>query len=300
MHLRLSEPLGIDPCVDIVIHKLFGDPKHEPVLLSFLNAVLAWPVPIVRTQVLNPFTPDLYKGQRGLILDIRAEDEHGRIYQIEMQRRIDTALPQRMLWSWSRVYGAELGKSEDHGELKPVIAVWICESDIFPASTQAHLRFQMREEREGFLLHGDAQIDVLQLHRWWRSRSDLLASKVGAWFWFFNEAQEWTEVPAEIDSPAMEQAMEILHDFRKDTFLNDLYRGRAEAERVERGAQKALEKALRAEEEERRQKEAALQREAAERLEKEAALTAKEAALAEAERLRALLLAAGIALPDQR
>ena len=57
--------------------------------------------------------------------------------------------------------------------------------------------------------------------------------------------------------------MEILHDFRKDTFLNDLYRGRAEAERVERGAQKALEKALRAEEEEGRLKEAALRREAA-------------------------------------
>ena len=156
MHLRLSEPLGIDPCVDIVIHKLFGDPAHEAVLLNFLNAVLAWPVPVVRARVRNPFTPDLYKGQRGLILDIRAEDEQGRIYQIEMQRRNDTALPQRMLWSWSRVYGAELGKGEDHAELRPVIAVWICETDIFPASAQAHLRFQMREEREGFLLHGDA------------------------------------------------------------------------------------------------------------------------------------------------
>jgi hypothetical protein len=123
---------------------------------------------------------------------------------------------------------------------------------------------------------------------------------------FFDEAEAWTEVPAEIDSPTMEQAMEILHDFRKDTFLNDLYRGRAEAERVERGAQKALERALRAEEEERSQKEeerrlkeAALQREAAARLEKEAALSAKEAALAESERLRALLVAAGIPLSDR-
>jgi predicted transposase/invertase (TIGR01784 family) len=328
MHLRLSEPLGIDPCVDIVIHKLFGDPAHEAVLLNFLNAVLAWPVPVVRARVRNPFTPDLYKGQRGLILDIRAEDEQGRIYQIEMQRRNDTALPQRMLWSWSRVYGAELGKGEDHAELRPVIAVWICETDIFPASAQAHLRFQMREEREGFLLHGDAQIDVLQLRRWWRSRTDILASKVGAWFWFFNEAEAWTEVPAEIVSPTMEQAMEILHDFRKDTYLNDLYRGRAEAERVERGAQKALERALRAEEEERRQKEEERRQKEEERhlkeeerrqkeeerhlkeeerRQKEAALLAKEAALqreasalAEAERLRALLLAAGISLPDPR
>ena len=80
--------------------------------------------------------------------------------------------------------------------------------------------------------------------------------------------------------------MEIPHYVRKYTYLNDLFRGRAEAERVERGARKARERALRAEEGERRQKEAALQREAT--------------ALAEAERLRALLLAAGISLPDPR
>ncbi len=80
--------------------------------------------------------------------------------------------------------------------------------------------------------------------------------------------------------------MEIPHDVRKDTYLTDLYRGRAEAERLERGAQKALERALRGEEDERQQKEAALQREAS--------------ALAEVERLQALLLAAGISLPDTR
>jgi hypothetical protein len=139
--------------------------------------------------------------------------------------------------------------------------------------------------------YGDAQIGVLQLRRWWRARADILATPVGAWFWFLHEAQDWTEVPAEIDSPTMEQAMEILHDVRKDTFLNDLYRGREEAERVERGAHKALDKAQRGQEQERRLKEEALQREAA-------ALSAKEAAVAEAERLRALLLAAGIRLPD--
>ena len=158
-----------------------------------------------------------------------------------------------------------------------------------PAPLRAPRRRLVRGHRDP--PYGDAQIDVLQLRRWWRARADILATPVGAWFWFFNEAQDWTEVPAEIDSPTMEQAMEILHDVRKDTFLNDLYRGREEAERVERGARKALEKAQRGEEQERRLKEEALQREAA-------ALSAKEAAVAEAERLRALLVAAGIRLPD--
>ena len=72
--------------------------------------------------------------------------------------------------------------------------------------------------------------------------------------------------------------MEILLNFREDTFLNDLDRGRAEAERVERGAQKAWERALRAEEEARR---------------------LKGVARAEAERLRALRWSAGIVLPDR-
>ena len=197
-------------------------------------------------------------------------------------------------------------RSEDHAARKPVIVVWNCETDLFPDSVQAHLRFQMREAREGFVLHGDAQIDVLQLRRWWRSRAEILASSVGPWFWFFNEAEAWTEVPAEIVSPTMEQAMEILHDFRKDSFLNDLYRGRAEAERVERGAQKALERALRAEEEERqlkeeerRLKEAALAREASAVSAREAALAREASARAEAERLRALLVAAGVSFPDK-
>ena len=333
MHLRLSEPLGIDPCVDIVFHKLFGDPNHEAVLIHFLNAVLGWAVPIARATVQNPFAPDLYQGQRGLVLDIRAEDEQGRTYQIEMQRRNDLALSQRMLWSWARIYGTELGKSEDHAALRPVIAVWICEADLFPSAAQAHLRFQMREAREGFLLHEDAQIDVLQLRRWWKDRADLLHSSIGAWFWFFNEAQDWTEVPAEIDSPTMEQAMEILHDFRKDTFLNDLYRGRAEAERLERGMQRALERAQRGEEqalrereealrereealrqkeeerrlkeeerrqkeEERRQKEEALRQKAEASTREAAARREREAVEAEMGRLRALLEAAGIRPSD--
>ena len=281
MHLRLSEPVGIDPTVDVVFHKLFADPANEPVLRSFLTAVLA--LPIVRVKVRNPFQPHIWKGQHGLIIDVRATDNNGRIYQIEMQRKVDLALPQRILYGWARLYGDQLRQGEPHQLLKPVISLWVCRQDLVPDSAKAHLRFGFREVTEGTLLHPDAQIDILQLQRWAHSRDALLATPLGAWFWFFNEAPRWTEVPAPIQTPVMEHAMSTLHSFRQDVQLNDLYRGRIEAERVQRGVQLALEQAL-----------AEAERE---RAEKERERTEKEREQARNAHLRALLRAAGIATP---
>jgi hypothetical protein len=147
--------------------------------------------------------------------------------------------------------------------------VWICEQDPFPTSRKAHLSFSIREVDEGFLLHGDARVDILQLSRWARERenaaSELAASPLGAWFWFLNEAAEWREVPAEIDAPILEEAMGVLNEFRTDVRKNALYRGRLDAERVEatlreerRQVEERLAEALAEAEKERAEKEAAL------------------------------------------
>jgi hypothetical protein len=153
------------------------------------------------------------------------------------------------------------------------------------------------------------------------------------WLWFFNEAKKWTEVPAEIDSPNLEQAMKTPFDSRYGDFRTDLFRRRHEALRIERGYRIALENALSGTPEERSAKAEAIlteagapgygsaesvAREIAEMEEKEAQelataerkameqaireaaaeRAAKEAALAELERLRALVIAAGLRLPD--
>ena len=80
------------------------------------------------------------------------------------------------------------------------------------------------------------------------------------------------EVPAEINSPVLEEAMGVLNDFRTDVRKNALYRGRLDAERVEATRQEEMEAALAREE-------AALARE-------EAALAREKAALAEVARLQ--------------
>ena len=164
------------------------------------------------------------------------------------------------------------------------MSVWVCEEDVFPRAENAHLRFGLVEVREGFPLHTDIRFDVLQLGRWAQDREALIASPVGAWFWFFNEAERWREVPPQIDTEAMEAAMEALNDFRTDKHLNYLYRGQVEAERVELGRQREWEEARVGLENARAELDAALLREERERAEKERERAEKEAALLREER----------------
>ena len=166
------------------------------------------------------------------------------------------------------MYGDQLERGEEYGSLKPVVAIWLCERDLFPISDSSHLRFAVLETTKGFTLHDDARIDVLQFHRWFTERATLRDDPLYDWFRFFNEAKSWTEVPPDTHTPVLEDAMAVLHDFRADTHLNEVYRGRLEFERVQKGIDRQL---------------AELQATVvAERAE-------KEQALAEIARLRALL-----------
>jgi predicted transposase/invertase (TIGR01784 family) len=273
--ILLEEPLGIDPCVDVVFARLFGEEAHESIRLAFLNAVLAPAAPIRSARILSPIQPATFEDGKSVIVDIQAQDETGRTFQVEMQRRIDRDLAGRMLYDWSRLYADQLRRGEPYSSLRPVVSIWLCERDPFPQSKKAHLRFRLLEEGERFALHPDQQVDVLQLGRWRQSRQALLGSPLGRWFWFFNEASEWREVPPSIHTAEMEEAMAILNEFRKDESLHHLYESRLRAQRVEMDRELELK-----EEREGREQE---------RVAKEAALAAKEAALAEVAALRAQL-----------
>jgi predicted transposase/invertase (TIGR01784 family) len=280
MRFRSDTPVGIDPRVDVVFKKLFGDPEHERVRLRFLNDVLAPAVPITRAEVRNPFNLAEFEGDRSIVLDIEATDETGRVFQVEMQRRVDRNLSRRMLYDWSRVYSSQLREGDSFAQLRPVVSVWLCDEDAFPSAQGGHLRFQLLERREGIPLVGDLQIEVLQLRRWIRDRASLTNDPAWTWFCFMNEASGWREVPPWIDNVALEEAMEILDKFRSDVALSHLYRARVEAERIERGRQEELEEA-RAEAAEARAGEER------ERQEKERALQEREQALAELAALKA-------------
>jgi predicted transposase/invertase (TIGR01784 family) len=102
----LSEPIGIDPRVDIVFQHLFADPAREALRIDFLSAVLG--LQLTEATVESPLNLATFADARTVVVDVRAKDDQGRALHIEMQRRADAGLPQRMLYSWARLYAHQL------------------------------------------------------------------------------------------------------------------------------------------------------------------------------------------------
>jgi predicted transposase/invertase (TIGR01784 family) len=281
----------INPQIDCVFKALLGSNENKPILISFLNGILQWPVPIVEVDILNPHNEKEALTDKLSIVDIKARDEQARLYQIEIQLTTFPHLPERMLYTWCDFYGAQLQEGQDFRELKPVIAIWLLAENLFKQDHIHHHRFQMADIKNQTVLSNHGTIHVLELDKW-QYHAHLSAED--QWLYFFRDAQHWDDLPAELDNPIMRKAMETLKRFsekEKDYFT---YQAQQNYLREESTRQGLLEEAL-------QQKEAAEQREKAERQQKEAAVQREEAAMQQKEtalkeqtRLRELLQKAGI------
>src|SRR6266436_3251376 len=96
--------LGIDPKVDYAFKHLFGREATRPLLINLVDAVLD-PAPghhIATIELLNPFNPKEALTDKISILDIKARDQSGRQFNIEMQMLAYRYYEKRILYYWAR------------------------------------------------------------------------------------------------------------------------------------------------------------------------------------------------------
>jgi predicted transposase/invertase (TIGR01784 family) len=279
----------ISPSLDLVFKAIMGDPAHTHVLLDFLNCVLA-PERIVHVTILNPTPFAALLEEKSFTVDVLAEDSTGRKFQVEMQGWNHAALRRRMLWNWARIFGAQLQKGEVHTALRPVVAIWLVDDELWPGDPWNH-RFQALDVLSGQPLSQDLDIHVFELPkaRKLHLEAHAEAGPLGGWIRFFTEAGTWKELPKELQRPAMEVAMSTVEQFREDAHANLIYMLREEENRMRRTQQVALEEAEQALAQAEARAEAEQARAEAEqvRAEAERARAEAEQARAEAEQARA-------------
>ena len=77
-------PLGIRPINDLAFKKTFGTPENTLSLISLLNAILELDSPIVDVTIVNPYNLQDFETDKLSILDVKAIDRSGAIYDVEM------------------------------------------------------------------------------------------------------------------------------------------------------------------------------------------------------------------------
>ena len=161
----MSEKEYIKASSDIVVKYLLGVPETKKALVNFINAVLENSVfqPISQVTILNPFNIKNFKNDKVSVLDIKAKDKTGKVYNIEIQSTGDSHFKNRSLYYWARLYSSEIKEAEVYKELNPVICINLLNFILFNQTEHYHTCFHLREKNEGFTLTDHQEIHFIEL-----------------------------------------------------------------------------------------------------------------------------------------
>jgi predicted transposase/invertase (TIGR01784 family) len=117
--------LDVDPKVDYAFKHLFGRDATRPILMNVLDSVLNPPPGhhIREIELLNPFNAKEALDDKLSILDIKARDETGRQFNVEMQMLAFPHYPKRILYYACKLHQQQLHEGQDYLELKPTVSI---------------------------------------------------------------------------------------------------------------------------------------------------------------------------------
>ena len=276
----------IDPKVDCVFKALLGAEENRNLLVHFLNAMLVEELqtPINQVEILNPYNDKEFLDDKLSIVDVKAQDQQGQLYQIEIQLATYHSLLSRILYTWADLYSQQLHSGQDYTALQPTYSIWLLAESLFPNDPDYARNFQLRDNR-GQTLTNHGGIWLLELNKFATQQVDTEQQR---WLKFFKEGEQLndTALPEWMQTAEMRQVMSTLKRFSEKDRNYHAYQARQNYLREQRTIQKELEQ-------ERLEKQAALQEKQTALQEKQTALQEKQIALAEIERLKALLAEQG-------
>lgn len=242
--------LGVDPKIDYAFKRLFGSEANTDILIDLMNSVLRLPPTeqVVEVQILNPFSEKDALDDKLSILDIKARDQDGRQFNVEMQMAARLSLPARILYYWAKLYEEQLHEGEDYEELCPTITICFLNDEFFPATTDHRFRFQLVDREHDLVLTDQLDLHLIELPKF-RRKLDELGDPLDQWLYFLRYAEDLDpdDLPSSLDRPPIHHAAEELKMLTENEMLRQRYEAREKAYRdaiwVERDHRRRLEEA---------------------------------------------------------
>lgn len=218
----------LNPRVDFAFKKLFGSAENKDLLISFINAVVSKENQIVDLTLLNPYNHKDYPADKLSILDIKATDEQGRQYNIEMQITDQVYYNQRVLYYWSKLYASQLQQGDAFPELKKTISINILNFNYFDQEHDYHNVFKILNVRSHNSYFEDLELHFIELEKF---DKDILHLKTALdrWANFLKRAQKYTrdDLPTVMrQEPTIAKAFQVLETLYLTKEERDVYEAR--------------------------------------------------------------------------
>ncbi|MCX7114180.1 MAG: PD-(D/E)XK nuclease family transposase [Proteobacteria bacterium] len=122
------------------------------------------------------------------VVDVKAKDSEGGLYQIEIQLLTYRHLPERMVYTWCDIISQQLQSGNDYSLLKPVYSIWLLAENLLPGETEYAHECKL-QNRQGRTLADLGGIHLLELKL---SRRNGLKPRNSAGSSFSKMADNWT------------------------------------------------------------------------------------------------------------
>ncbi|OQY06539.1 MAG: transposase [Fusobacteriia bacterium 4572_132] len=218
-----------NPKIDLVFRKLFGSEENKDILLSFINGILEGETVIKDLTLKNPYNLSFYMSGKMTILDIKAEDENGIWYDIEMQISEQGFYGKRALYYWSKVYSDQIEKAEDFRELKKTIGIHLLDFKYF--DDDRYIRNIVLKDMETDEIYPELNYEELyfiEMSKFKKKYSEV-KTVLDRWITFMNRAYELDKnnIPKELEDEVIKKAIDKLEVM----YFNEQEREVYEAER---------------------------------------------------------------------
>lgn len=193
----------VNPKIDLVFKKLFGSEENKDILLSLINAILPVNEQVAAITLKNPYNISDYAEGKLSILDIKAQAEDGRIFDIEIQIRGSSYYGKRALFYWAKIFGSQLDYAFDetdsnlniaevgYSDLKKCIVISLMDFNFFQDAR--YYRFYTLKDGDTNEKHKD--LDYLDLYfielKKYQGKLENVKTTLERWITFLNNAHKY-------------------------------------------------------------------------------------------------------------
>lgn len=151
----------VNPRVDFAFKKLFGSEENKDLLMSLINAMVDERDQVADLVLMNPYSLAAYQAGKMSVLDIKARDDRGRWFNVEMQIGSDSHFDKRAIFYWARMVTEQLAAGDMYDELQKSISINILNFDYTPTDDHYHSMYRILNVATG---RGDSLHDLFELH----------------------------------------------------------------------------------------------------------------------------------------
>ena len=239
----------VDITNDIAFRKIFGNDSKKKSLISFLNAVIDLPrnEQVVEVEIINPYQLGKLSGGKSTIVDVKAKDEKGNMFIVEMQVAEFDFFNKRILYYTSQGYVSQLNQGVHYEKLRPVYFIGILEFEIGqnPNYFSRHKVLDVETKEQ---IIQDVEFNFIELPKF-NKTIDQLESSIDQWTYFIKNAENLTVIPESVKDEGLKEAyieasQQNWTQLELDDYLRAAIKERDDIGRIEFAIKKAVKNAV--------------------------------------------------------